>query len=143
MPPPPPTDWLQEAASSKLEMTGVNVWKALRYRAYVQIIGVKGDVLHEVSRLSQCASFRVTQRGHDLLESSATGPDLPFNKNDPPLNIRLWTSAFRRWTRNCPEGLHLAYSDGQLHVLAADKGGKVKDDDAHRIASMKVRWHGK
>lgn len=139
--PPPPTDWLQQAASGKLEMTGVNVWKALRHRAYVQIIGTDGNVLHEVSRLSQCASFRVTQRGHELLESS-NAADLPFNKNDPPMSIRLWTSAFRRWTRNCPDGLYLTYSDGQLHVLAADKEGKVKDDDAHRLASMKIRWHG-
>lgn len=137
----PPTDWLQKAVEGKLEVTGVNVWKALRHRAYVQVIGTDGNVLNEVSRLNQCARFRVTQRGHDLLESSESS-GLPFNKADPPLSIRLWTSAFRRCLRNCPEGIYLAQSDGQLHILAADKDGKVKDDEAHRLSSMKVRWHG-
>jgi len=139
--PVPPIDWLKRAAEGKLEMTGINVWKALRHRVYIQIIGPDSNVVHEVSRLNQCATFRVTQRGQDLLEHSGE-IDLPFNKTEPPMNIRLWTSAFRRWARNCPEGLHLTYSDGQLHVLAADMDGKVKDDDAHRLVSVKVRWHG-
>ncbi len=137
--PMPPIDWLKRAAKGELEMTGMNVWKALRHRSYVQIIGPDSNVIQEVSRLSQCASFRVTQRGHDLLEHSSD-TDLPFNKTEPPTNIRLWTSALRRLARNCPEGFYLAYSEGQLHVLAADTDGKVKDDDAHRVMSVKVRW---
>jgi hypothetical protein len=136
----PPTDWLQKVADGRLEMNGVNVWKALRYRAYVQVIDVKGNVMHEVSKLKECGQFRVTQRGIDLLEGNGEAV-LPFDKNDLPLNIRLWTSAFRRWTRNCPPGLFLTFTDGQLHVLAADTQGKVKDDPFHRLASMKVPWH--
>lgn len=138
---PVPIDWLQKAADGKLEMTGVNVWKALRHQAYIQVIGVDENVLHQVSKLDQCARFRVTQRGRDLLEGKE-GPQFPFDKNDPPLNIRLWVSAFRRWTRNCPKGLVLAYSEGQLHVLVTDSQGNVKDDPAHRLSSMKVPWHG-
>ena len=49
-------------------------------------------------------------------------------------------SAFRRWCRNCPKHVHLAYSDGQLHVLGEDTAGQVKDDEAHRLSSMKVPW---
>lgn len=139
--PTPPIDWLKSAADGRLEMSGVNVWKALRHRAYVQIIDKDSNVLHEVSRLKDCISFRVTQRGYDLLEHSDE-IELPFNKNDPPMNIRLWTSAFRRWIRNCPDGLSLTFSEGQLHILAADTDGKTKNDDVHRVASMKVRWHG-
>jgi hypothetical protein len=135
-----PLELIQKVADRKLETTGVNVWNALKYRAYIQVIDLDGNVLQEVPRLDRVAGFRLTPRGKDLLSGSATA--LPFDKNDPPLNVRLWVSAFRRWCRNCPKGLHLTHSDGQLHVLAADGTGKVKDDEIHRLASVKVPWHG-
>lgn len=136
----PPVEWLQKAAAGKLEPYGVNVWKALRHHAYIQVIGLDDNVMEEVTRLDHVKGFRVTRRGHDFLKETGS-VRLPFNKDDPPLNIRLWISACRRWGRNCPAGLFLTCSDGQIHILAADTAGKVKDDPAHRIASLKWPWH--
>lgn len=138
---PAPLELIQKVADGKLENTGTNVWKALKYRAYIQVIDHDGNVLQEVPRLDRVAGFRLTPRGKDLI-SGSTATALPFNKDDPPLNVRLWVSAFRRWCRNCPKGLYLAHSDGQLHILAEDGTGKVKDDEIHRLASLKVPWHG-
>lgn len=136
---PPPLDLVQKIADRKLEATGINVWKVLKHQDYIQVIDHDGNVLHEVPRLDRVAGFRLTPRGQEMIAGSKVG--LPFDKADPPMNVRLWVSAFRRWCRNCPKGLQLTHSDGQLHVLAEDAAGKVKDDDLHRLASVKVPWH--
>jgi hypothetical protein len=134
---PVPIDLLQKVADGKLANTGANVWNALHYRAHIQVIGTDGYVFQSVPRLDKVAGFRLTNRGRTTL--AGAGTKLVFNKNDLPLDERLWVSAFRRLCRNCPKGLHLAYSEGQLHVLSEDSAGQVKDDDAHRLSSMKIR----
>lgn len=134
-------EWLREADKGRLPVTGKNVWQALKLGAYIQVLDHTGGVLHEVKRLDSCAGFRVTQRGRDLIEGrDKTKAVLPFNKEDPPLNIRLWVSAFRRWMRNCPQGLSVVESDGEMHVLAKDTEGKVENDLDHRLASVKAPW---
>jgi hypothetical protein len=136
----PPIDWLRQAAHGKLDATGVNVWKALRHRAYIQVIGLDDNVMETVTRLDRVKGFRVTRRGHQYLNELGA-VRLPFNKNDPPRNIVLWLSTLRRLSRNFPAGLVLACSDKELRVLAKDIAGKVQDDAAHHIASVKVPWH--
>jgi hypothetical protein len=133
-----PIDLLQQVEDKKLEIVGKNIWNALRYRAHIEVFGHDGNVLSGVPGTDKVAGFRLTRRGKETLASAGT--KLVFNKDDLPVNERLWVSAFRRWARNCPKKLHLAYSDGQLHVLAEDSAGQVKDDDAHRLSSMKVPW---
>lgn len=135
----PPTAWLKEVLDRKLEVTGVNVWKALRYPSFVQVISRKGDVMTEVSRLSEVADFRITRRGQDFLEEFESTV-LKFKKHDPPANIRYWLSTFRRLIRNCPEGIKLTFSDGELKVLAEDTKGNTKNDDLHLVESVKVPW---
>jgi hypothetical protein len=138
----PPIDWFKQIADGKVATTGVNVWKALKFRAFIQVIGKDGSVISGSPRLDQVSHFRITERGRKLLDQSKEGaPTLPFNKADPPLAVRLWLSAFRRWCRNCPKGLQLTYANGQLHVLANDSQGKTADDDLHRLDSVKVPWH--
>jgi hypothetical protein len=133
-----PIDLLQQIADRKLEVTGKNIWNALRYRAHIQLIGHDGDVLTGVPGTDKVASIRLTKRGEEALASA--GAKAMFNKDDLPMDVRLWVSSFRRWCRNCPKHVHLAYSDGQLHVLGEDSSGQVKDDDGHRLSSMKVPW---
>lgn len=135
-------DWLKAVADGTLEITGENLIKALRNQGLVQVLGKDGTVLTKVKLTSDCHGFRLTRRGRDFLNSStATNKsELPFNKDDLPLNIKLWISAFRRWCRNCPPGLSLAYSDEKLRVLAKDMAGSVKDDEAHQLSEMKVPW---
>lgn len=136
---PAPASLLQRVADSKFEVTAKNVWQALRYRAYVQILGPGGDVLAGNPSLDKVAGFRLTQRGRDALVS-ATSNVSALNRHDLPKEVSLWLSALRRCGRNCPKRIHLTHSGGQLRVLSEDASGGVKDDDAHRIASFKVPW---
>jgi len=135
----PPIDWLKEVQDRKLEINGVNVWKALHFPSFVQVISRKNDVMTEVKVLKDVAEFRLTRRGSDFLEESEA-TILMFKKADPPPNIRYWLSAFRRLARNCPEGLQLTYADGELRVLAKDTKGNTKNDDLHLVESVKVPW---
>ena len=121
-------------------MTGENIAKAMRLRGYIQVLDAKENVLDWAAKTTDCASFRVTQRGRELIEDEKKAVEFPFDKHDPPLSIRLWKSAFQRWIRNCPKGLFLAYSDDHLHILARDSAGIVKDDPAHRLISIKAPW---
>ena len=134
---PVPLDLLRQIDAGKLPLTGVNVWKVLRYRAHIQVIGLDGEPMDGVPRLDRVASFRLTPRGKALLQSTVT---LPFYRQELPLHIAHYTSSLRRWCRNIPKGLRLAYSDGELHVVAEDLEGHVANDEAHRIASAKVPW---
>lgn len=138
--PVPPTEWLQKAADRRLEVTGENVWKAMRHRAYIQVIDTKGNVVESAPKLDKVSEFRVTERGHRLLEDSKKTVGLPFNKNDLPQSHELWLSSLRRCFRNIPKGFKLAEKDGEIHVLVTDTDGKVENDAAHRIASLKVPW---
>lgn len=131
-------DFLRLVADGKAAPEPKNIWIASQHGALVQMLDKNGAVLTGELRFADVVGLQLTRRGQALLDGTKTS--LPFNKADPPLNIRLWTSAFRRWTRNCPKGLYLAYSDEQLHVLAADSEGNVKNDDAHRLSSQKVPW---
>jgi hypothetical protein len=136
----PPIEWLQEAQAGRLEVTGENVWKAFRYRAYIQVLDEKEHVFETVPSLKLVKGFRVTQRGKELIET-AKNPSLKAElkgADDPP--TKLWLSAFKRWVRNVPKGMKLAQSDGELHVLAPDAEGKIKNDEAHRLFSLKVPW---
>lgn len=138
----PPIELLKKVDDRTLDLTGENVWKALHYRAFIQVLDKKGNVVSGSPKLKEIVGFRLTHRGKALLKNSGPGAArLPFNRDDLPINERLWVSAFRRWCRNCPKGLQLTYSDSELHVLATDTSGKVADDDLHRIASMKVPWY--
>lgn len=141
--PVPPVAWLKLVAEGRLEVSGTNVAKALRYRSFIQFLDINGGVIEKPLRLGEIAAFRVTARGQALLQEAATPTEFPFKRSDPPQDIKLWVSAFKRWARNCPKGLVLAYSDDQIHVLAKDRTGVAKDDDAHRVASIKVPWIGK
>lgn len=132
------TDLLQLVADGKLEVTGENIWKVLRHRAFVQVLDRKGEPIDGVPKLQDVSGFRLTHRGRDLISGSKTA--LPFNKADPPPAVKFWTSTFKRWCRNCPKGLHLAYSDGELHILVQDASGTVKNDDRHRLVSAKIPW---
>jgi hypothetical protein len=136
----PPVEWLQRAAEHKLEVTGVNVWKALRHRAFVQVLDFHGDVIEHVKRLDLCKDFRVTARGHALLEFSKK-TSLPFKKGELPKNIELWLSGVRRLMRNIPKDLVLTEKDEELHVLVKDNEGNVACDGPHRLATIKVPWH--
>lgn len=159
--PEPSIDWLQEAVDGRLEINGVNVWKAMRYRGYIQVIDKDGKVMDSVTghaivrgqsvtssdnktrnsipMLERCAEFRVTDRGRKLLED-AKNAQLPFKKSDLPKTHELWLSTLRRCCRNVPKGLHLTHKDGELHVLATGLDGKVVNDSAHCLASFKVPW---
>ena len=139
----PTVEWLKAAASGKLTLDGPTIAKALRFQGHVQVIDRLGGVLTTLpDRSERAASFRLTRRGQEMLDADGDGvPFLPFSKTDPPISIKLWASAFRRWCRNCPEGLRLAYSEGQLHVLAEDTKKGVANDDLHRLASAKVPWY--
>jgi hypothetical protein len=135
----PPRDWLKLAADRRLEVTGLNIAKALRFRGYIQLMDHSGHMVQHVTKIQDCAGFRVTERGLAyLLEEAVTG--LPFSKYDPPPRIQHWLSALKRLCRNCPEGLHLFYSEGELRVLMEDTTGKVADDPIHLVASMKAPW---
>jgi hypothetical protein len=120
-------------------VTGENVWKALRYRSLIQVLSLKGDLIQSVPALHDVAGFRLTQRGHDLLKESGV-VRLPFDKADLPRNMQFWLNNLRRLCRNCPKGLRLAYADGQLHILIEDTSGEARNDELHRLSSMKVPW---
>lgn len=138
----PPIEWLKEAFDHKLAVNSVNIWKAFRHPSFIQVMNRKGETITEITKVSQLkdvAEFRVTQRGKDFLQESET-TCLLFKKSDPPPNIRNWLSAFRRLTRNCPEGIQLTHAEGKLRILVKDTKGNVKDDDLHLVESVKVPW---
>ncbi len=134
-------DILREVRDGKMKVTQENVWGASNFQSLIQMLDARGNVLVGRPKMEDVVSFRLTRRGQDVLKQSEQSQGaLPFDKADPPISIRLWVSAFRRWCRNAPKGLHMTYSDGQLRILVADNQGKVVDDDIHRLASMKVPW---
>lgn len=135
---------LRAVRDKTLEVSTHNIGRVVQYHSLIQFLDKYGApiVYNVVPFTGDVVGYRLTRRGQQVLADSekSEANRLPFDKADPPLNIRLWLSAFRRWLRNCPKGLHLAYSDGQLHVLTVDLDGKVANDDAHRVASLKVPW---
>jgi hypothetical protein len=137
-------EMLRAVRDNKLEVSTWMIGKVVQYHTLIQFIGKDGTplVYNAVPFTGDVVGYRLTRRGQQVLADSekSEANRLPFDRADPPLNIRLWLSAFRRWLRNCPKGLHLAYSDGQLHVLTVDLDGKVANDDAHRVASLKAPW---
>jgi hypothetical protein len=137
---PPPVEWLKEAKTGRMPLTAVNVWKALRYKSYVQVLDFKGNVISHVVNLKDCCDLRITKRGFDYLEEAKNTVTLPFNRENLPQAMQLWINTFRRWTRNCPAGVVLTFSDGELRVLVKDTSGKAKDDEKHLLAAAKISW---
>lgn len=133
-------EWLKKVQQGKLEVTGENICKALRLRAYVQVIDLKQNVVSGAIGTDKVSGFRITERGRALL-AKETGVQLPINLADPPKNIKWWANALKRWARQCPKGFFVTYSNDELRVLVADNTGKVKDDEAHRLVSVRVPWH--
>jgi hypothetical protein len=135
---------LRGVRDQTLDVSTFTIGKVAQYHSLIQFIGKDGAplVYNAVPYTGDVVGYRLTRRGEGVLKDSerSEADRLPFDKADPPLTIRLWLSAFRRWLRNCPKGLHLAYSDGQLHILTADLDGKVANDDAHRLMSMRAPW---
>lgn len=135
---------LRAVRDRKLQVTPQSVWNAWQHRALIQIIDKAQNVVTDLRTLKmpQVDGFRLTHRGAEVLDQRErpASVTMPINKADPPMDVGLWLSAFRRWCRNIPKGLSLAHSDGQLHVLAQDSEQQVENDDFHRLASVKVPW---